>query len=127
MRTWLMAGLIVLTSAGAGSAQDLAAGETSFRKCSPCHDIGPNASVRKLGPPLNGLDGRKAGTFDGYQYSEANKNSGLVWNEDVFAKYIKNPLAEMPGTKMAFVGIRDEKEIASLWAYLKQFKLDGSK
>ena len=126
MRTWLMAGAMVLASAGIGAAQDVAAGETSFRKCAPCHDIGAEAKV-KLGPPLNGLDGRKAGIFEGFQYSDANKNSGITWSHDEFARYIKNPMQVMQGTRMAFVGIRDEKEIENLWAYLKQFKADGSK
>jgi cytochrome c len=126
MRTWLMAGVLLLASAGVGAAQDVAAGETSFRKCSPCHDIGPQAKI-KLGPPLNGLDGRKAGTFDGFQYSEVNKNSGITWSHDEFVKYIKNPMQAMPGTRMAFIGIRDDTEIENLWSYLKQFKSDGSK
>jgi cytochrome c len=126
MRTWFMAGVLVLASAGAAVAQDIAAGEASFRKCSPCHDIGPDAKI-KLGPPLNGLDGRKAGTFPDFQYSEVNKNSGITWNHDEFVKYIKNPMQAMPGTRMAFVGIRDDQEIENLWAYLKQFKADGSK
>jgi cytochrome c len=126
MRTWFVAGALILISAGAGAAQDLAAGETSFRKCMPCHDIGANAKV-KLGPPLNGLEGRKAGTYEGFNYSEVNKNSGIVWSHDEFAKYIKNPMQVMPGTRMAFVGIRDDTEIENLWGYLKQFKADGSK
>ena len=126
MRTWLMAGVLVLASAGVGAAQDIAAGETSFRKCMPCHDVGPEAKI-KLGPPLNGLDGRKAGIFDGFQYSDANKNSGITWSHDEFVKYIKNPMQVMQGTRMAFVGIRDDTEIENLWAFLKQFKVDGSK
>jgi cytochrome c len=124
-----MAGLLVLASAGVSAAQDadVAAGEKSFRgKCSPCHDIGDPAKI-KLGPPLNGIDGRKAGTFEGFPYSDANKNSGITWNHDEFAKYIKNPMQVMPGTKMAFIGIRDDKEIENLWGYLKQFKADGTK
>ena len=126
MRTLVMAGVLVVASAGMSAAQDVAAGETSFRKCMPCHDIGPDAKI-KLGPPLNGIDGRKAGTFDGFNYSEVNKNSGITWNHDEFAKYIKNPMQAMPGTRMAFVGIRNDKEIEDLWAYLTQFKADGSK
>ena len=66
MRTLVMAGVLVVASAGVSAAQDVAAGETSFRKCMPCHDIGPDAKI-KLGPPLNGIDGRKSGTFDGLQ------------------------------------------------------------
>ena len=126
MRRLVLAGIVVAASAGVCAAQDLGAGEASFRKCSPCHDVGPEARV-KLGPPLNGIDGRKAGTFEGFNYSNANKDSGITWDHDAFAKYIKNPMQAMPGTRMAFVGIRNDKEIEDLWAYLKQFKADGSK
>jgi len=126
MRLLALAGIMVVASAGVSAAQDLGAGEASFRKCSPCHDIGADAKV-KLGPPLNGLENRKAGTYDGFNYSPANKNSGITWNHDEFAKYIRNPMQAMPGTRMAFVGIRNDKEIEDLWAYLIQFKEDGSK
>ena len=121
-----MAAVLVVASAGPSLAQDVAAGETSFRKCTPCHDIGEDAKI-KLGPPLNGIDGRKAGTFEGFTYSEVNKSSGITWNHDEFVKYIKNPMQAMPGTRMAFVGIRNDKEIEDLWAYLNQFGPDGKK
>jgi len=111
---------------GCANAQDLAAGEQSFRKCLPCHAVGPDAR-HKIGPLLNGLENRKSGTIDGYNYSEANKKAEIVWNEESFKVYIQNPMQRIPGTKMAFAGIRNEKEIADLWGYLKQFKADGSK
>ena len=111
-------------SAAAAQAQDLAAGEQSFRKCLPCHAVGDGAA-NKVGPELNGLDGRKAGTAANYSYSDANKNSGMVWNEATFKEYIVNPMAKIPGTKMAFPGIKNETEIGNLWAYLKQFGADG--
>jgi cytochrome c len=114
---------LALTCASA-AAQDLKAGETSFKKCLPCHSIGDGAT-NKLGPELNGLDGRTAGTAPAYSYSDANKNSGLVWSEAVFKDYIANPMAKIPGTKMAFPGIKNETEIGNLWAYLKQFGADG--
>ena len=114
---------LALTCASA-AAQDLKAGETSFKKCLPCHAIGEGAT-NKLGPELNGLDGRTAGTAPSYSYSDANKNSGLVWSEAVFKDYIANPMAKIPGTKMAFPGIKNETEIGNLWAYLKQFGADG--
>jgi len=126
MRTWVIAVVVLAASTGTTLAQDLAAGEQSFRKCAPCHDVGEGAKI-KLGPPLNGLEGRKAGTFEGFNYSEVNKNSGIIWSEESFAAYIRNPMQAMPGTRMAFVGIRNDKEIADLWAYLKQFKADGTK
>src|SRR5215510_7809852 len=68
-------------------AQDLAAGENSFKKCLPCHAVGADAK-NKVGPVLNGLDGRKSGTIDGYNYTDANKNSGITWDEKIFAEYI---------------------------------------
>ena len=117
-------GLVVST--GTALAQDVAAGESSFRKCAPCHSIGPDAA-NKVGPELNGIDGRKAGTMEGYNYSEANKSSGLTWNESDFPAYIRAPMQAMPGTRMAFVGIKNDKDIADLWAYMKQFGPDGQK
>lgn len=107
------------------SAQDVAAGERSFRKCSVCHAVGPDA-LNKVGPALNGLDGRKSGTIDGYNYTEANKNAAIVWNEATFKDYIADPRAKMPGTKMIFPGIKDAQEASDLWAYLKQFGSDGA-
>jgi cytochrome c len=127
MRTWMMAGFALAASTGTSLAQDAAAGEQVFRRlCLPCHDVGPEAKV-KLGPPLNGIDGRKAGTFEGYNYSEANKSSGLTWNEGDFPAYIRAPMQAMPGTRMAFVGIKNDKDITDLWAYLRQFGPDGQK
>jgi cytochrome c len=119
----LIATSLALSSLAA-QAQDLAAGEQSFRKCLPCHAVGEGAA-NKVGPELNGLDGRTAGTAPNYSYSDANKNSGIVWNEATFKEYIVNPMAKIPGTKMAFPGIKNETEIGNLWAYLKQFGPDG--
>ena len=62
-----------------------------------------------------------------YSYSDANKKADITWSEATFKDYIQNPMAKVPGTKMAFAGIKNEKEIGDLWAYLKQFKADGSK
>ena len=76
---------------------------------------------------LNGLIGRHSGAVEGYSYSNANKNSGLTWDEATFAEYIKDPRARIPGTKMIFVGIKNEKEIKDLIAFLKQFDKDGKK
>ena len=126
MRFYLpaVAAAALALSSGAASAQDVKAGETSFKKCLPCHAIGDGAT-NKVGPELNGLDGRKAGTAANYSYSDANKNSGITWNEASFKEYIKDPMAKVKGTKMAFPGIKNEKEIDNLWAYLKQFDADG--
>jgi cytochrome c len=127
MQTWVIAGVALAVLTAPASAQDAAAGEQVFRRlCFPCHDIGASAKT-KLGPPLNGVDGRKAGTIEGFNYSSANKSSGITWDEESFSKYIRAPMQEMKGTRMAFVGIKNDKEIADLWAYLKQFASDGTK
>jgi cytochrome c len=107
------------------SSQDVAAGESAFRKCQVCHDVGETAR-NKLGPPLNGLDGRKAGSVEGYDYSDANKSSGITWTETTFKEYLQDPPAKIPGTKMIFSD-KNETEVADLWAYLKQFGPNGKK
>jgi cytochrome c len=115
----------IAVSASTASAQDADAGQRQFNKCLPCHAVGPDAE-NKIGPELNGLDGRHSGTAPNYSYSDANKNSGIVWNEASFKEYIKNPAAKVPGTKMAFAGIKSDQDINDLWAYLKQFDADGN-
>lgn len=125
MRKRIIGALIVVAcSASFASAQDVAAGKTSFNKCLACHAVGEGAK-NKVGPVLNGLVGRKSGTVEGYSYSEANKNSGITWSEAEFKDYIKNPKAKIPGTKMAFAGITKETEINDLWAFLAQYDKDG--
>jgi cytochrome c len=127
MKTSILTTLVVavsLTAASGALAQDAAAGKTSFAKCLACHAIGEGAK-NKVGPQLNGLDGRKSGTAEGYSYSEANKNSGITWGKDVFLEYIKDPKAKIPGTKMVFAGIKNENEANNLWAYVSSFDKDG--
>lgn len=124
MKKLLIAATVSVVSAGAAGAQDVAAGATSFKKCAACHDVGPTAK-NKVGPVLNGLDGRKSGSVAGYNYSDANKGSGITWNEESFLDYIKDPKAKIPNTKMAFAGIKNEGEAKSLWAFIKQYDADG--
>src|SRR3569833_546440 len=122
-----LSALVVIAAsslASAALAQDAAAGKASFNKCLPCHSIGEGAK-NKVGPELNGLDGRKSGTAPDYNYSDANKNSGITWNEAEFKVYIKDPKAKIPGTKMTFAGIKNETEINNLWAYVSSFDKDG--
>ena len=119
--------LALLASAGSAVADgDAAAGEAAFRVCKTCHQIGENAK-NFVGPTLNGVVGRKAGTYPGYNYSDANKNSDLTWDEPTLTKYLKNPRQTLPGTKKAFPGLPNDADIANLIAYLKQFGPDGKK
>ncbi|MHB2167202.1 c-type cytochrome [Alsobacter sp. R-9] len=120
------AAALLALSAGSAMAQDAAAGEKVFLKCRACHQVGENAK-NAVGPVLNGLIGRKSGSVEGYNYSDANKNSGITWDEATFKEYIKNPKAKIPGTKMIFAGITNDKEIEDLVAYLKTFGPDGKK
>jgi cytochrome c len=122
----LIAAAALLPPLNDALAQDVNAGATTFKLCTPCHDVGETAK-NKIGPVLNGLDGRKSGTVAGFNYSEANKNSGIVWGEATFLEYIKNPKADIPGTKMVFLGLKDEAQAKNLWAYLQQFGPDGKK
>jgi cytochrome c len=123
-KTLVMAALALIVMAPGVQAQDVAAGEQSFKKCMACHAVGEGAK-NKVGPELNGLDGRHSGTAAGYNYSDANKNSGIIWDEAQFLDYIKDPRAKIKGTKMIFPGIKNETESKNLWAYLKQFGADG--
>jgi cytochrome c len=124
MKRPTLSALAVIASSAAALAQDAAAGKASFNKCLACHAVGEGAK-NKVGPILNGLDGRKSGTVEGYSYTDANKNSGITWNKEQFLDYIRDPKAKIPGTKMVFAGIKKENEAADLWAFLAQYDKDG--
>ena len=122
-----MLGLAVMAAGVSGAwAQDAAAGETVFKKCKACHQVGEGAK-NMVGPNLSGVVGRKAGTVDGFNYSDANKGSGITWDEATLKEYLKNPKAKVPGTKMAFPGLSSDDDINNVVAYLKQFGADGKK
>jgi cytochrome c len=126
LRYSTIAAVAFAVSAGPAAAQDAAAGEKVFAKCKICHQIGENAK-NLVGPALNGVVGRPAGTYPGYNYSDANKNSGLTWDEATLKVYLKNPREKVPGTKMVFPGLSSDEDIANVIAYLKQFGPDGKK
>lgn len=118
--------LVLVWPSSNARAHDAAAGEISFKKCQLCHAIGDGAK-NKVGPQLNGLNGRAAGTAADYSFSEATKNSGVTWNEGSFTDFIKDPRGRLPGTKMPFAGIKNATEIGDLWSYVAQFDAKGVK
>lgn len=113
-------------TAVSAQAQDAAAGEKLFNACRACHQVGETAR-NGVGPNLNGIFGRKAGSVEGYSYSQAYKSLDKVWDVDNFTTYIKDPRGVTPGTKMTYPGMKDEANIANLVAFLKQFGPDGKK
>ncbi|ARQ58807.1 cytochrome-c class 1 protein [Rhizobium sp. Kim5] len=117
------AAVTAFAPANAGAQEgDAAAGAVVFKKCATCHVV--DSDTNKVGPSLNKLFGRKAGTHPNFAYSAGMKaagEGGLVWDETVLREYLHNPKAKVKGTKMAFVGVKDEKEITDLIAYLKQY------
>ena len=124
MLSLLIGGAALATAfAGAASAQDVAAGEKTFNVCRACHEIGDGAK-NLIGPVLNGVVGRKSGSYPGYPYSDANKNSGITWDEATLTEYLKNPRAKVPGTKMLFPGLKNDDDILNVIAFLKQHGSD---
>ena len=109
VKTLITAATLIVASGGVTLAQDVEKGATIFKKCALCHKIGPGAT-NLVGPVLNGLDGRHSGSVAGFNYSDANKNSGIVWSEQTFGDYIKDPKAKIPGTKMVFAGIKTSRK-----------------
>jgi len=124
MRKWMMVILALFTTTTVARAQDSVAGQNSFTLCAICHAVGEGAQ-HKLGPILNGIDGRRSGSAPGYDYSDAMKNAGIVWSEATFKEYIANPAAKVPGTKMTLSFTKGDKDATDLWAYVKQFGPDG--
>ncbi len=126
MSRWaLIAIAFACAVSGRAWAQDAASGEKIFVVCHGCHQIGANAHIA-VGPVLNGVVGREAGTYPGYTYSDANKGSGIVWDEATLQKYLASPQAVVKGTKMLFPGLKDPAKVNDVIAYLKQFDVDGA-
>ncbi|PDT28204.1 cytochrome C [Rhizobium sp. L9] len=119
----ITASVIALFPLNAGAQEgDATAGATVFKKCATCHVV--ESDTNKVGPSLNKLFGRKAGTHPDFTYSAAMKaagEGGLVWDEATLRDYLHNPKAKVKGTKMAFAGVKDDQEITNLIAYLKQY------
>lgn len=119
---WFVAGAMVFGVSGSALAQDAESGQDIFRQCRACHQIGAGAK-NLVGPQLNGIVGRKASTVEGFNYSQASHDAGekgLVWTDENLDKYLANPAGFMPGTKMAFAGLKDDGDRKDVIAYLKK-------
>ena len=125
MLKWVVAAGVMLALPTMASAQDAAAGKKVFTKCAPCHAIGPGAK-NKVGPELNGILDRAAASVEGFAYSDALKKSGLKWDDANLHKWLENPKALVPGTKLVFPGVKDETERDDLIAYIESFNADGT-
>lgn len=129
MRRSIATGLVLAAclqtiSVGVALAADPAAGQKAYAVCKACHQVGETAK-NVVGPKLNGIVGSPAGAVEGFKYSDAMKNSGLTWDEAALAEYLKSPKTKVPGTKMAYAGLKDDTKIADVIAYLGQFGPDG--
>jgi cytochrome c len=114
----MAAASVVMLSAGTAWAQDVDAGKKVFNQCRACHVL--DDKTNRVGPHLGGVIGRKAGSVEGFSYSDAMKNSGITWDEESLEKYLKDPKAAVPGNKMAFAGVKKEEDLKNLIAYLKE-------
>lgn len=115
---------LALAAAAPASAQDIENGEKVFKKCAACHQVGPDAAAR-VGPPLNGVVGRAAGTVEGFKYSDALLASGITWDEATLANYLKDPKEVIPDGKMSFAGLKKDEEVTDVIAYLSGFTAEG--
>jgi cytochrome c len=115
---WPLA-LMVMTGGGAAYGQsDPDAGAKVFNKCKACHTV--DEEKNKVGPHLVGIIGRPAGSVEGFKYSDAMADSGIVWEDETLTAYLKDPKGYVPGNKMVFVGLKKDEDIADLLAYLHQ-------
>jgi len=114
---------------GAALAQEIgnpAKGQQVFNRCIACHKVGPNAT-NGIGPVLNGIVGRRAGAYPGYNYTEANATSNVVWDVETLKQYLPAPRAFIPDTRMIFPGLSREQDVLDVIAYLAQFDAEGNR
>lgn len=121
MKKFLLVLILSCSVFQAYAAGDVIAGKAAFAKCASCHQVGRTARG-EFGPQLNGIIGRPAGSTKDFKYSAAMQNSRIVWSETSLRAFLKSPNAVVPGNKMRFFGMGDNKQIDNLLAYLRQYK-----
>jgi cytochrome c len=114
-----LSAVFVMLLAMPAMADESAQGAAELQKCKICHSL-DNGGPNRVGPNLYGVFGRKAGTVSGFNYSDAMKNSGIVWDDDSLAKFLRGPQEAMPGNHMSFPGVKDEAALTDLLKQLKQ-------
>jgi cytochrome c len=119
-----LAAVLQVATAATATAADPAAGQKVFAVCKACHQVGEKAK-NGVGPILNGVVGRPAGSVEGFKYSDAMKASGITWDEAALDEYLKDPKGKVPGNKMAYAGLKDDTKRANVIAYLSQIGADG--
>ena len=123
MKIWAGAAVVVIvgfTTQASAQSGDPARGQRVFnQQCRACHTL-EKGGAQAIGPNLHGVFGRKAGTAEGFAFSEAMVKSGIVWDEATMAEYNRDPKGKVPGTKMVFNGVKQQGQLDDLVAYLKQ-------
>ena len=109
--------LVAVLGTGTAFSGDIEAGEKVFKNCKACHYV--DKAKNKTGPHLVNIVGREAGVVEKFKYSKAMKNSGLVWDQETLAAYLRAPKKYLKGTKMAFAGLRKDADIENIIAYLR--------
>jgi cytochrome c len=110
--------LDIKDATGAAVSGDPVSGKAVFVQCQTCHSKDPG--VNKVGPSLHGIIGRHSGSIPGFNYSTANKGSGIVWTEQELYAYLENPQKVVPGTYMTYTGVKDPQKRADVIAYLQE-------
>jgi cytochrome c len=126
VRTAIAIAALMVSTGGALAQGDVALGEQVFKKCTVCHAVGEGAK-NKVGPHLNGVFGRTAGTLEGYNYSQAMKDAGaggLIWTPETLAEFVMKPKDFVKGTKMSFMGLAKPEDVANVVANLATFSPD---
>ena len=125
MKYWKVAATLAVVGLSAGSALAQSGNATRGQRvfnlqCRACHTLEKGGAHLPTGPNLHGVFGRKAGTVEGYEFSDAMKASDIIWDDTAMAEYNRDPKAKVPGTKMMFNGVKQASQLADLVAYLKQ-------